>query len=129
MHNDRPVPDEVRQTHEKVAESAENDIRAKTLFIGEWVSVCGNCGGNADPDEPSHEMKEMSGKGCGAVWQFVSSDIPGYETLNNRMRPDLEWLPTETIQQVDTRAFEKEELKGLKVVGPFRHEDIVGRDN
>lgn len=65
----------------------------KTLIIGGFCSVCGECGGNAFWDEKKHETMAPGGKGCGVEWRYVTNDNDGHVTPEDakRMRPDLEW--------------------------------------
>lgn len=62
-----------------------------TLHIGGFTSRCGNCGGNADPDEIAHDMARMGGDGCGATYTHVAADKLGpFAEANTRaLRPDL----------------------------------------
>lgn len=62
--------------------------RQQTLFIGGSFSVCGNCGGNANPDEETHAMEQMEGEGCGVTYKYVATDVPGQDFSD--MRPDLQ---------------------------------------
>lgn len=78
--------------YRKVSEAkAETGIeltqRQQTIFIGSSFSACGNCGGNADFREESHNMKNMEGEGCGTTWRYVATDVPGVDFSN--LRPDL----------------------------------------
>lgn len=86
-------------------DSSELTQAQQTLIIGDWTSVCGNCGQNASYDEESHINEKVYGVGCGVVWLYVTTDSPGNDY--SHLRPDL--IPREMMPALDGVADEVEE--------------------
>lgn len=103
--------------------------QSKTLFIGGWFSTCGNCHGNSNPHEESHTtVPGEDSEGCGVIWEFVSSDECRPELIQN-MRPDLQWREPEDHEIGISQQTERGVIGDMQQLGPFRTEDITGRDN
>lgn len=71
------------------------------LYINKSESRCGACSKGADPYELQHDTllgwfaRDDYMKGCGAVFDAVSSDyvnFPGLDEDIQRMRPDLPFM-------------------------------------
>lgn len=121
-------PEEDPQNRVNESEEQLND-RQKTLFIGEWFCTCGNCNGNADMDESTHDTTpDDGGSGCGITWEFASSDELPPDIVRS-IRPDLGWRTPERQDIGISRQTENQVLGEMKVFGPHRLEDISGRDN
>lgn len=70
------------------------EVGRAVLIINRSDSKCGVCGGNALPDQQTHETcpdwRETK-PGCGVRWTHLSSYYVGMESVKG-MRPDLIWI-------------------------------------
>lgn len=112
-----------RNAEQEPSEAVEAELtpRQQTLFIGAFVSACGNCLGNADLHEESHVMETMEGEGCGVTWKYVASDMPGKDYSG--VRPDL--IPVEMDLSIDgiTNQMEDRILGNLAVFEAYLDPD------
>lgn len=76
----------------------EREKMRKTILIDRSSSECGGCGDPCLPSEKSHDTlagysAKPGDKGCGVVWEYVSSNYLD-DSLHNaarRIKPDLQW--------------------------------------
>jgi hypothetical protein len=113
-----------RDKYVEPSKSGELTPRQQTLIIGGLTTVCGNCNGNADPTETSHEMTQMAGgPGCGVEWKHVTTD--GIDSSYGiAMRPDLEWIEPDYGQDGVTVAMEETMIGNLRVIGFIDPEEL-----
>jgi hypothetical protein len=91
---------------------------AEVLFIDRSTSQCGACRQQTLPRGNFH--KKISGyggggPGCGAEWNYVSSNCIGSSEWDEQiaaMRPDLQWVDYRDIDFAD-----REDLKMVHAVG------------
>jgi hypothetical protein len=89
-------------TEEKAQREAQKEAHAErmktALVINRFDSKCGACGGGANPNEEAHVTQlagytgRQTSRGCGVVWQYVTSDYIEGEEWCRRMKPDLEFF-------------------------------------
>lgn len=94
----------------------ELNDRQQTIIVGDWFSVCGNCGGNAAFREKTHKMKKMKGEGCGVRWRYITSDSGDPSVA--RLRLDLEYRDTLEDQRGLGDQMEVKMIGGMEVLGP-----------